>query len=108
MANRWGIPKDVEEYVRKRDKSCVYCGVHFSENDSSRKTKPSWEHIVNDIRVNGIDNIALCCMSCNASKGAKLLELWLQGDYCKRKDIRVETVASVVKEAIAQPPKLEI
>jgi len=64
--------QEVENFVLSRDKSCVYCGVPFVKGDNSRKTKQSWEHIVNDIRINGADNIALCCMSCNASKGAKL------------------------------------
>lgn len=77
MANKWGIPKEVEETVLKRDLFCVYCGVDFSINHQSRKTKPSWEHIINDIRLSTINNIALCCTSCNASKGAKLLKVWL-------------------------------
>ena len=106
MANRWGIPKDVEYYVKKRDEKCVYCGIDFTEENESRKSKPSWEHIVNDIRINGIDNIALCCMSCNASKGAKYLEDWLQSDYCRNKGIGEESVATVVKDAIKNPPKL--
>lgn len=61
MANRWGIPKEVEEYVKQRDTHCVYCGVSF-QNVSIRKHKPTWEHIANCIRVNGIKNIALSCM----------------------------------------------
>jgi hypothetical protein len=107
MANRWGIPNDVENYVKHRDTNCVYCGIEFSEKNESRKTKPSWEHIVNDIRINATDNIALCCMSCNASKGAKLLEVWLQSNYCRRKEITEENIAQVVKEAFKNPPKLE-
>lgn len=107
MANRWEIPKDVEDFVKERDSKCVYCGVEFSNNNESRKSKPSWEHIVNDIRINGIDNISLCCMACNASKGAKLLEEWLKSDYCKRNEITEETVAEVVKEAIKNPPRLK-
>lgn len=96
MANRWGIPKSVEEFVIERDTSCVYCGVLFSKETNSRKNKPSWEHIVNDIRINGTDNIALCCISCNASKGSKLLKDWLQSDYCKKHEITVHSVAKVV------------
>ncbi len=95
MSNRWNIPPEVEKAVLERDKACVYCGVKFS--DKSRKTKASWEHIVNDIRLNGADNIALCCVSCNASKGAKELKDWLKSDYCKKKEIRSESVAQVVK-----------
>lgn len=82
MANRWGIPKCVEELVLERDKVCVYCGVKFSSENNSRKNKESWEHIINDIRINGSDNIAVCCMSCNASKGSRLLQDWLESDYC--------------------------
>jgi hypothetical protein len=42
------------------------------------KTKATWEHIINVIRINGPENIALCCSSCNASKGNKKLEEWLK------------------------------
>ncbi|GIZ10078.1 HNH endonuclease [Flavobacterium sp. UMI-01] len=100
MANRWGIPIDVEIFVKQRDTNCVYCGIKFLEKNESRKSMPSWEHIVNDIRLNGVDNIALCCMSCNASKGAKPLKNWLTGKYCKNKNITEENIAIVVKEAI--------
>jgi 5-methylcytosine-specific restriction endonuclease McrA len=100
MANKWGIPKEVEETVLKRDLFCVYCGVDFSINHQSRKTKPSWEHIINDIRLSTINNIALCCTSCNASKGAKLLKEWLEGTYCKNNGITKESVAIVVQNAL--------
>jgi hypothetical protein len=46
-------------------------------------------------------------MSCNASKGAKLLLDWLQSDYCKRNKITKDSVAQVVKDAIKNPPKLK-
>ena len=45
MANRWGIPKEVENIVIERDKKCVYCGVEFSTSEKSRKDRKSWEHI---------------------------------------------------------------
>ena len=96
MANRWGIPKEVEIFVIQRDLKCVYCNVEFS--DQSRKTKQTWEHIINDIRINNSDNIALCCCSCNASKGSKLLEDWLESDYCRNKQISKDTVALIVKK----------
>ena len=80
-------PKEVEELVVKRDFECVYCGVAF--NNNSRKDKASWEHIVNDIRINHDSNIALCCISCNASKGTKSLSDWLDGRYCKEDSVSV-------------------
>lgn len=104
MANRWGIPKDVEQLVKERDLNCVYCGVSFDSNNLSFKTRPTWEHIINDIRINGVDNIALCCGSCNASKGSKLLSDWLNSKYCLTKEITKEKVASVVKRAIEKYP----
>lgn len=107
MANRWGIPKSVEEYVTARDTHCVYCGVEFIEGDKSRRTKASWEHIINNVEINGISNIALCCMSCNTSKGAKLLENWLESNYCRRKGITSKSVADVVKHALLNPPKFD-
>lgn len=32
MANRWGIPKQVEDFVKQRDTNCVYCGQEFFIN----------------------------------------------------------------------------
>lgn len=97
MANQWGIPKEVEDLVKQRDVSCVYCGVSFNQMHTSIKTQPSWEHIINDMRINGPDNIALCCRSCNASKGTKLLKDWLNSKYCLAKGIAKDNVATVVK-----------
>lgn len=97
MSNRWGIPHETEELVKKRDLKCIYCGIEFNDLDNIRKTKPSWEHIINDITLNGRENIALCCISCNASKGTKKLEDWLKSKYCIKKGISSETVAPVVK-----------
>lgn len=98
MANRWGISKEVEELVKQRDLSCVYCGISFTNSLPTRKTRPTWEHIINDIRINDQDNIALCCGSCNASKGAKKLSDWLNSKYCLTKGITEYNVASVVKD----------
>lgn len=97
MANRWGIPKDVEELVKQRDLCCVYCGIQFTNSSVSYKSRPTWEHIINDIRINGPENISLCCGSCNASKGRKTLEEWLKSNYCILKGITSESVALVVK-----------
>ncbi len=97
MANRWGIPKNVEELVKIRDTNCVYCGISFTNSIVSYKTRPTWEHIINDIRRNGPDNIAICCGSCNASKGSKNLIDWINGKYCLTKGITKDNVAAVVK-----------
>lgn len=97
MANRWGIPNEIEFIVLNRDLNCVYCGILFTDSDQNKKTRKTWEHIINDIRINGADNIALCCGSCNASKGNRKLEQWLESNYCLTKNINRESVATVVK-----------
>jgi hypothetical protein len=100
--NRWNIPKWLEQAVKARDTACIYCGVDFMVATTKRGAKPSWEHIINNASIVTLENIALCCISCNASKGAKDLIVWLTSHYCSRKDITRDSVASVVKNALAK------
>ena len=112
--NLWGIPTWLEQEVRERDTKCVYCGVQMTESGmpgGSRRTVATWEHIINDARIVTRENIARCCVSCNSSKGAKILEAWLQSAYCKRNRITVHSVAPVVRLALeagvsSEPNKL--
>jgi hypothetical protein len=105
MSNRWGIPKEVEVLVLKRDSTCIYCGISFNDLDKNRKTRRTWEHIINDIRINGVENIALCCGSCNASKGNKKLKDWLKSKYCISKNITEDSVSVVVKRHLNESKK---
>ena len=100
MANNWNIPKSLENEVRGRDETCVYCGVEFTPTKVSKKTAASWEHIINDAKIITRENIALCCCGCNASKGAKKLSVWLQSKYCIERNINPDTVSSIIKDAI--------
>jgi len=95
--NKWNIPDWLEIMVRARDKHCIYCGLKFDPLGTSKELKPTWEHIVNDASIINDKNIALCCISCNASKGAKELSEWLLSKYCKIRKISKDTVAEVVK-----------
>ena len=97
MSNSWGIPKGIEEAVLDRDKLCIYCGCEFG---IERAKKKSWEHIINDIRITTLDNIALCCVGCNASKGNKDLDIWFNSNNAKKRGITSETIADVVKAAL--------
>ena len=102
--NKWGIPKSLENEVRARDIHCIYCGVKMLTSvpkGTSRKTVATWEHIINDATIITRENIALCCNSCNASKGAKLLIDWLNSPYCEKHGINEQTVANLVKEALS-------
>lgn len=101
MVNSWNIPNWLEKEVRDRDKVCVYCCNAFTSPKTSRKSASSWEHIINDAKIITRENIALCCCGCNASKGQKSLSVWLQSKYCKEHGINQETIAPIVKLAIA-------
>ena len=101
--NRWGIPDWLEEEVRARDRTCVYCGVQMIEHKpprGARKTVATWEHIINDASIVTRENIARCCFACNSSKGTKTLFDWMQSSYCKKRGINKDTVAEVVKKAL--------
>jgi hypothetical protein len=98
--NRWNIPNWLEQEVIERDKSCIYCGVNFGMPNTGFGCCPSWEHIVNDSRIITRENIALCCRSCNSSKGVKALAVWLDSPYCKKRGISRDTVVAVVKNAL--------
>ena len=100
MANNWNIPAWLEQEVRERDKTCVYCGVQFTPSKVSKKTAASWEHIINDAKIITRENIVLCCCGCNASKGQKQLSVWLESKYCQERNINKDTVALIIKQAI--------
>jgi hypothetical protein len=101
--NRWNIPNWLEREVADRDRCCVYCGVEFVVPAKTRGSAPSWEHIVNDARIVTRENIARCCVSCNASKGTKDLANWLQSSYCQKRGITANTIAAVVKPLLCSP-----
>jgi 5-methylcytosine-specific restriction endonuclease McrA len=98
--NRWKIPEWLEHKVIERDRRCVYCGVDFTVPVERRADRPSWEHIINDARIVTPENIARCCIGCNASKGTKRLTDWLETRYCRTKGINRESVAAVVRAAL--------
>jgi hypothetical protein len=104
--NRWNIPKWLEIEVATRDTECVYCRSAFSTFEGHRRKWASWEHIVNDLRIVTRENIVLCCISCNSSKGARDLEVWLHSRYCIARSITSSTVAPVVREALHRRPSL--
>ena len=99
--NRWNIPDWLEREVIARDTCCVYCRAPFTSREGPRRSRASWEHIINDARIVTRANIALCCIGCNASKGTKTIEAWLSSEYCKLRGISSSTVAAVVREAIS-------
>lgn len=98
--NRWNIPAWLEQHVIERDRWCVYCNVSFDTDAATRGKRPSWEHIINDARIITPENIARCCVSCNASKGSKDLAVWIESSYCVSRGITVASVAPVIRNAL--------
>lgn len=88
--------------VIARDIRCVYCSRDFGEPQGPRAACASWEHIVNDLSVVNAENIALCCVGCNASKGTKTLSHWLESKYCLSRGIGHQTMAPVAQSALMQ------
>jgi hypothetical protein len=98
--NRWGIPPDLERLVRKRDRRCVYCRTRFvrpTKKNPRPRSLATWEHVDNDVRNLDPRNVALCCLSCNASKGARTLRVWLDSEYCRRRGISGRSVAGLFR-----------
>jgi hypothetical protein len=98
--NRWNIPAWLEIEATARDTHCVYCRISFSAMPFKRSSKPSWEHIINDARIITRENIVLCCIGCNASKGQKTLAAWLDSKYCKARGITAESIAPIARAAL--------
>ncbi len=96
--NKWNIPNWLENEICNRDKNCIYCWIKF--DIESRKNKATWEHIINDATIITRENIALCCCSCNASKGAKVLSNRLNSKYCKNRNITAKNIAPVAQQAL--------
>ena len=99
-ASRWNIPRDMALAVLARDIRCIHCGREFGEPQGPRAACPSCEHIVNDLSLVTLENIARCCVGCNASKGAKTLSTWLNSKYCTTRGIDQHSLAPVALTAL--------
>lgn len=109
--NRWRIPKEVARHVLARDVHCIYFGADFVSGPPGRGSEAPWEHIVNDVRLSNVANIARCCRSCNASKGAKVLSDWLHSKYCRQRHITAHSISTVAQATLAEgrhPLPLEV
>lgn len=100
MSNKYNLPEKEIERIRKRDKKCVYCGKimvnsRYSEN---RKDWATIEHLNHLPPWDNPSTVAICCGSCNSSRGDKKLLNWFKGEYCIKSNINKRTVAKPVKD----------
>ena len=109
--NRWGIPDWLEKKVRDRDKFCVYCHIPMKEYPRIKGTpcdKATIEHMDDEAVAHPTEkNIAICCGSCNSSRGARKLLDWFELPHCKNrsKPINEETVDEIVREFLRKAGK---
>jgi hypothetical protein len=106
MANRFGIPADVEQRIRARDTRCVYCAKEFSAE--TRRDMPTIEHLNENPPFHwkqGLteEGLAICCWSCNSSRGKRSLRDWFQSSYCRERGISIDadTLAEAVKRFLS-------
>ncbi len=102
MSNKYGIPEKELIEIRKRDKTCVYCHkVMIDPRLGGRQS--DWatiEHLNFMPPWNESSTVAICCWSCNSSRGKKKLLDWFKTPYCIEKNINNETIAKPVREFI--------
>lgn len=92
--NRHNIPEPVEREIRERDTVCVYCHAPFGK---TRKTQATFERLDDEAVTHPMaSNVTLCCGSCNASRGPKMLAEWFASPYCTERNINARTVAPIV------------
>lgn len=98
MGNIYGLPDKDIELVRQRDVNCVYCNKEMAKpNPNIRRS--DWATIEHLNHLPPWDNpktIAICCGSCNSSRGKKTILEWFESNYCKEKNISPLTVAEPV------------
>lgn len=104
MANIFGIPEEELSKIRVRDKRCVYCHKKMIPYDKSKHRDSATIEYLNEKPPfhwkDGlkIDDIVMCCGSCNSSRGKKNLLDWVKTEYCRTRNINENTVADPVKK----------
>jgi hypothetical protein len=105
MANRFGIPRQVEAAIRVRDRACVYCNceMHLAGVAQGKASIEHLNHLPPFYWNEGLeaDGIAICCISCNSSRGRRTHAQWFKSKYCVERNINHDTVSAPVKEYLA-------
>jgi len=104
MSNVYGLPEDALIKIRERDTECVYCHKEMTipKNGDDRRNWATIEHMNDQPPFNDPTTVAICCGSCNSSRGVKKLLIWFESPYCKQRNISFVTVAGPVKKYITE------
>lgn len=108
-AKLYGISKEVLEKIIERDKVCIYCRKEMKRCASvigTPKNKATIEHFsdVGELGA-GVEEVGICCGSCNSSRGNKKLFSWFKKDYCIKNNINEKKVAKPIKNYIKKMGK---
>jgi len=113
MANKFGIPNNELLKIHARDKKCVYChklminpfdSSNYSDSATIEHLSPFKPFYWNEGMK--IENIAICCGSCNSSRGSMRVLDWFKTKYCTTRNINANTVADPVKKFLNKQKKL--
>src|SRR5262245_30310038 len=106
MANRFGIPQEVECRLRRKFKVCAYCRRAMQEYAGVMGC-PSDKATIEHLNRNGPfywsdglqeEELVICCGGCNSSRGTKRLADWFLSRYCLHNGISAKTVADEVRQ----------
>ena len=99
MSKKYGIPSEELLKIRLRDKNCVYCNkvMLYPWSSQNRRDSATIEHLSpfkpfymkQGMKLN---NIAICCGSCNSSRRDKTLTAWFGKSYCLNNNISADSV----------------
>ena len=115
MKTKYNIPQKELDFVIRRDIDCVYCHKKWGKDKCDSISiehlnhKLEWDSVRSFIQENKPvrEIIALCCGSCNSSRGSKSLRSWFNTPYCIRNKITSSNVALVVKKYLDEYEKVE-
>ena len=106
--NQYGLDENELARIRERDILCVYCGKEMTRNGAgeSRMDWPTIEHLHHLPPWDHHPRVAICCWSCNGSRRDLLHEEWFASEYCREREISIDTVAQPVRDYLARRASL--
>ena len=102
--NKYRLDENELSKVRERDRTCVYCHKNMV-NPKEGDPRENWATIEHLNHLPPWDNhktIAICCYSCNASRGRQKITNWFNSEYCRGKSINIGTVDQPVVDYIKE------
>jgi hypothetical protein len=98
--NKYGIPELALQKIKKRDTICVYCRKVMTNAavNNWNGDRATIEHLNHLPPWDNPNTVAICCWSCNASRGKKTLPEWFKTKYCLDRNISEKTVAQPVRD----------